>query len=77
MPRELVKADFAERVVVPTYELPWLPSPQAGIDRRLLDRMSSEVTRATSLMRCMRPQAASPTDRGFGRGVPRARRRAL
>ena len=51
MPTELVNADFAGRVVVQTNDLPWLPSPQAGVDRRLLDRVGGEVARATSLVR--------------------------
>ena len=51
MPTELVNADFAGRVVVQTNDLPWLPSPQAGVDRRLLDRIGGEVARATSLVR--------------------------
>ena len=66
MPRELVKADFAERVVVPTYELPWLPSPQAGIDRRLLDRVGGEVARATSLVRYAPASRFPAHEHGFG-----------
>lgn len=48
---ELVNADFAARVVLDTSMLPWIPSPQAGVDRRLLDRIGSEVARATSIVR--------------------------
>lgn len=43
--------DFSQRVVVDTNELPWLPSPQAGVERRLLDRIGTEVARATSIVR--------------------------
>ncbi len=51
MPAELVNADFSQRVVLATGELSWLPSPQIGVERRLLDRVGGEVARATSLVR--------------------------
>jgi len=47
----LVNADFAQRVVIATDRLPWVPSPQAGVERRMLDRIGGEVARATSLVR--------------------------
>ena len=51
MSNERVNADFSQRVVVATDELPWIPSPQAGVERRMLDRVGGEVARATSLVR--------------------------
>jgi anti-sigma factor ChrR (cupin superfamily) len=51
MQTELVNADFAQRVVLATDDLPWVPSPQQGVERRLLDRIGGEVARATSLVR--------------------------
>lgn len=51
MSHELVNADFSRRVVIETGEMPWIPSPQAGVERRLLDRIGGEVARATSLVR--------------------------
>jgi anti-sigma factor ChrR (cupin superfamily) len=51
MSNELVNADFSRRVVIATEELPWIASPQAGVDRRPLDRIGGEVARATSLVR--------------------------
>jgi anti-sigma factor ChrR (cupin superfamily) len=51
MSNERVNADFSQRVVVATEELPWIPSPQAGVERRMLDRIGGEVARATSLVR--------------------------
>ena len=59
MSSELVNADFARRVVIATGELPWIPSPQAGVERRLLDRIGGEVARATSLVRYA-PASAFP-----------------
>jgi anti-sigma factor ChrR (cupin superfamily) len=51
MSNELVNADFTQRVVLATDAMPWIPSPQAGVERRLLDRIGGEVARATSLVR--------------------------
>jgi anti-sigma factor ChrR (cupin superfamily) len=51
MPSDLVNADFSRRVVIATDALPWLASPQAGVERRMLDRIGGEVARATSLVR--------------------------
>ena len=48
---ERINADFSKRVVLVTNDLPWIPSPQAGVERRLLDRIGGEVARATSLVR--------------------------
>ena len=51
MSSELVNADFSRRVVIATNDLPWVPSPQAGVERRMLDRIGGEIARATSLVR--------------------------
>ncbi len=51
MSNERINADFAQRVVIATDTMPWIPSPQAGVDRRPLDRIGGEVARATSLVR--------------------------
>lgn len=46
-----LNADFDARVVVHSEELSWTPSPMAGVDRRMLDRIGDEVARATSIVR--------------------------
>jgi anti-sigma factor ChrR (cupin superfamily) len=46
-----INADFSKRVVIQTNELPWIASPQPGVERRMLDRIGDEVARATSLVR--------------------------
>ena len=51
MASERVNADFSRRVVIVTDQLPWIPSPQAGVERRMLDRIGGEVARATSVVR--------------------------
>jgi hypothetical protein len=46
-----LNADFSQRVVVHAAHLAWTPSPIAGVDRRMLDRIGVEVARATSIVR--------------------------
>ncbi len=46
-----LNANFAERVVVHGARLPWVPSPMAGVERKMLDRLGGEVARATSIVR--------------------------
>lgn len=45
-----INADFDEPVLVHTKALAWQPSPMAGVERRMLDRIGGEVARATSLV---------------------------
>lgn len=47
-----INADFETRVVLPPpAPEAWVPSPMAGVHRRLLDRVGGEVARATSIVR--------------------------
>ncbi|MEO1105353.1 MAG: cupin domain-containing protein, partial [Pseudomonadota bacterium] len=46
-----VNADFAKRAVVRFSGSTWVPSPAAGVERRMLDRIGGEVARATSIVR--------------------------
>ena len=46
-----LNADFTQRVVIDTATQPWVPSPQAGVERRMLDRIGDEKARATSVVR--------------------------
>ena len=48
---ERLNADFNQPVAVDSQALPWLPSPQPGVERRPLDRIGGEVARATSIVR--------------------------
>lgn len=66
MSNEMVNADFAQRVVIATDTLPWTPSPQGGVERRLLDRIGGEVARATSLVRYAKGTAFPPHQHGLG-----------
>src|SRR5581483_9595786 len=51
MSEDRINADFSQRIVIATEQLPWIPSPQRGVERRMLDRIGAEVARATSLVR--------------------------
>lgn len=44
-------ADLSQRAVLDTNALAWVPSPMAGVERRLLDRIGDEVARAISIVR--------------------------
>lgn len=47
----LINADFSRRAIVHAARLDWAPSPMAGVERRMLDRIGDEVARATSIVR--------------------------
>lgn len=44
-------ADLSQRAAVHAAQLPWLASPIAGVERRMLHRMGDEVAQATSIVR--------------------------
>jgi anti-sigma factor ChrR (cupin superfamily) len=46
-----LNADFTRRAAVHGEATPWVASPTAGVDRRMLDRIGGEVARATSIVR--------------------------
>ena len=46
-----LNADFDERVTVHAARTPWMPSPVAGVERRMLDRLGDEIARATTIVR--------------------------
>lgn len=46
-----LNADFSQRASVHAGRTPWVASPMAGVERRMLDRIGDEVARATSLVR--------------------------
>jgi anti-sigma factor ChrR (cupin superfamily) len=55
-----LNADFSKRAVVHAATLDWVPSPMAGVDRRMLDRIGGEVARATSIVRYAPKSQFSP-----------------
>jgi len=46
-----LNSNFDKHVVQHAREAVWMPSPQPGVDRRMLDRIGGEVARATSIVR--------------------------
>ncbi|MGI9400679.1 MAG: cupin domain-containing protein [Rhizobiaceae bacterium] len=46
-----INADFSKRVVVKFDKNQWVPSPMAGVERKMLDRIGDEVARATTIVR--------------------------
>lgn len=46
-----LNADFTDSVIVHSEQIDWVPSPMAGVDRQMLDRIGGEVARATSIVR--------------------------
>src|SRR6185437_12364510 len=46
-----INDDLSQRVIVHAAKLNWVPSPAAGVDRRMLFRIGGEVARATSIVR--------------------------
>lgn len=61
----LVNADFSQPVVVTPDQYRWLASPQAGVERVMLDRVGAETARATSLVRYA-PESHFPAHRHGG-----------
>ncbi|WEX86568.1 cupin domain-containing protein [Sinorhizobium garamanticum] len=46
-----INDDLSKPVIVHGAKLDWVPSPAAGVDRRMLFRVGDEVARATSIVR--------------------------
>jgi quercetin dioxygenase-like cupin family protein len=54
-----INDDLTNPVIIQASELPWIASPAAGVDRRMLFRIGDEVARATSIVRYA-PRSAFP-----------------
>lgn len=46
-----INSDYSQRVVLNHHDLPWITSPESGVERRMLERIGEEVARATSVVR--------------------------
>lgn len=46
-----LNADFSQRASLAPHQHQWVPSPQPGVERVMLDRVGEEKARATSLVR--------------------------
>ena len=47
----LIHANFSQRAIVTPNQHEWVPSPMAGVERVMLDRVGEEKARATSIVR--------------------------
>jgi anti-sigma factor ChrR (cupin superfamily) len=54
-----INADFTQKVVMNHHDLPWLPSPELGVERRIFERQGDELAKATSIVR-YQPGSAFP-----------------
>jgi len=61
-----INADFSRRAAVHAAQVDWVPSPMAGVERKMLDRIGDEVARATTIVRFAPGSRFSPHvhDRG-------------
>ncbi|MBE1282553.1 MAG: cupin [Rhodobacteraceae bacterium] len=55
-----INADFSKRVAVHFEDTPWVQSPAAGVERKMLDRIGEEVARATTIVRFAPGSAFKP-----------------
>ncbi len=46
-----VNQDYTKRVTLNHHDLPWISSPEAGVERRMLERVGDEVAKATTIVR--------------------------
>ena len=46
-----INADFSVRASAHAHSNAWIPSPMAGVERKMLDRIGDEVARATTIVR--------------------------
>lgn len=47
----LIHSDFSKPVILNSDQYDWVPSPQHGVERVMLDRIGAEKARATSIVR--------------------------
>ena len=61
-----LNADLSLRVCIDTRSAAWVPSPEPGVERLLLDRDGDEIARATSLVRYAPGSRFAPHQHGQG-----------
>ena len=55
-----INDDFSQKVIVNLNQVKWQPSPMPGVERKMLDRIGTEVARATTVVRFLAGKAFSP-----------------
>lgn len=61
--------DYSQRVVLNHHDLPWVGSPEPGVQRRMLDRVGDEVARATSIVRYEAGSRFAPHSHDLGEEI--------
>jgi hypothetical protein len=61
-----LNADFALRASAHVAAMPWTPSPERGVERKMLDRIGDEIARATSVVRYAASSRFPPHVHGGG-----------
>ncbi len=61
-----INADFTQIATADTKAMDWVPSPLAGVERKMLDRIGDEVARATSIVRYAPGNFFSPHSHAMG-----------
>ncbi len=61
-----INADFDALIAIAGEEMAWTPSPMAGVERKMLDRVGGEVARATSIVRYAAGSSFSEHEHGGG-----------
>ena len=69
-----LNADFSRRAIIHAASLDWKPSPIAGVERSMLDRIGGEVARATSIVRYAPRSRFSVSHARLAARNPRTRR---
>lgn len=46
-----INSDYSQRVVLNYHDLPWVMSPEFGVERKLLERHGGEIAKASSIVR--------------------------
>ncbi len=64
-----INSDYSKRVVINHNDLPWVASPESGVDRRMLDRIGDEVAKATSIVRYQSGSKFHSHSHGFGEEI--------
>ncbi|MBK8234757.1 MAG: cupin domain-containing protein [Deltaproteobacteria bacterium] len=61
-----IHADLERDAIIAIATLPWVPTPAAGVERRMLERDGDEVARATSVVRYARGCSFPAHEHGGG-----------
>jgi anti-sigma factor ChrR (cupin superfamily) len=64
-----LNADYSQRVVLNHHDVPWIASPQSGVERRLLERSGNEVAKTTSIVRYQPGARFQPHHHDFGEEI--------